>query len=65
MGDINREGWGVPETAANVKPVAHYFEKGQTKSLCGKVVFAGTRAPDGASQGQECPACKRLLATRK
>ena len=53
------EGWGWPGAARK----AHYFEEGETISLCGRWMFAGPRDTNrGGTSPDDCVECKRRLA---
>lgn len=54
---MKTEGWGWPLNANK----AHYFPKGDIRSLCGRWLFAGERDPDEFPSEDDCSSCRKAV----
>jgi hypothetical protein len=52
---IEQQGWAFP---TNLKK-AHYFERGQMISICGRIMNTGERFDDMHEHEDNCAECKR------
>lgn len=48
-------GWGWPGNSRK----AHYFEKGETVSICSRMMYAGERETGANQSPDNCAECKR------
>lgn len=62
MSNLLLPGWGFPASGRRF----HYFDRGETISICGRWMFTGPRDP-GYSTGpgpEDCKACWKVLDKR-
>lgn len=57
MGAALFEGWGWPTNSRK----AHYFREGESRSVCGKWLYFGTRELPELPSPDDCAACVRAV----